>query len=126
MLEMPSWNIGLGARGKRGAWTAEGVDGWPYWGGYPSCIGICWRCASWPVSIVSTWRYEPTGCLKITRCVYPSQFRFDLMQLLQVGRSSPHLIRLFRQAGPSQFELAILRNSRAYSNIQSLFSSLTA
>jgi hypothetical protein len=38
------------------------------------------------------------GCLKITLWVYPSHSRFALMQLLQRGFSSPHLIRRFRHA----------------------------
>lgn len=36
------------------------------------------------------------GGLKTTRWLYPSQWRFDLMQLLQMGLSSPHLMRRFR------------------------------
>jgi hypothetical protein len=38
------------------------------------------------------------GSLKTTFLLYPSHWRFDLVQLWHVGRSSPHLIRRFRHA----------------------------
>jgi hypothetical protein len=37
------------------------------------------------------------GGLKMTRWLYPSHWRLDLMQLPQIGRSSPHLMRRLRQ-----------------------------
>lgn len=40
----------------------------------------------------------PTGCLKITRCPYPSHSRLDLMQFLHTGFSSPHFMRRLRHA----------------------------
>lgn len=60
----------------------------------------------------------------MTRGVYPSQFRLDLTQLLQVGRSSPHLIRRLRQAEDRQ-PWSILNDSRpaTYSDSLSWFSS---
>jgi hypothetical protein len=40
----------------------------------------------------------PRGSLKTTRVLYPSHCLLDLIQLLQVGLPSSHLIRRFLQA----------------------------
>jgi hypothetical protein len=41
----------------------------------------------------------------MTRWLYPSHWRLDLMQLAQVGRSSPHLMRRLRQVKHPVFVL---------------------
>jgi len=38
------------------------------------------------------------GSLKMTRWLYPSHCRLDLIQLLQIGLLSSHFIRRLRQA----------------------------
>lgn len=45
------------------------------------------------------------GGLNVYLCRYPSHCLLDFIQLVQIGRSSPHFIRLFRQVKQPVFVL---------------------
>ena len=67
------------------------------WPAAPPCDGIGKGYASPRIDHGACIAF--IGSLKVSRGVYPSQLRLDLMQLAHVGRSSPHLILRRRHAG---------------------------